>query len=219
MQVEPSSESAPADAAPTLAVTEATPEPAPMEVEPEPTVATPHISISAEAHEPTPTPADAPTSDSQPSPVTPSTPPTPEIDIPDASVEPEEAAPPVDIDVEPPSRAEPTSLDDDAVDITASSEAPVVNIEEAEEASTVSELDRASFPSLSDDLESADAEMDVEPQEAHTPPPEAHIPLVVVDSRALHDAVESVPVGGAPKRGASPLVDRSWDEFRAYDMF
>ncbi|KAI0632965.1 hypothetical protein C8Q77DRAFT_1120700 [Trametes polyzona] len=255
MQVEPVDAANVAESAP---AEEATPKAAPMEVEP-----TSESNVAAES-----APVDTPVPEAQQPSVEPEQAPTPEIDIPDADVD--EPAPPVEIEVEPPSRAEPAALDDEDVpDVPmnpsepvsqAPSGAPIVEEEPAQLPSestptsfsvTISSpepaADRAPTPPLSHDGSSEssrgsdageETEMEVEPQEVHTPPPGEHAPLVVVSpsegephaehpqqhqqqQSAAAEAGVAVPVS-VPKAkggGASPLVDRSWDEFRTYDMF
>ncbi|KAJ8481996.1 hypothetical protein ONZ51_g5628 [Trametes cubensis] len=185
-------------------VEESTPKAAPMEVEPQPEPeAQVEAAVSAE-------PEQAP---------------TPEVDIPDAD---EPSAPTVDIEVEPPSRAEPADVDVPIVEAT----------EEEPPLSAVSEPERASTPALSHDQSEVDAEMEVEPEEVHTPPPGDHTPLVVVSPPALDLNASEAPLpedarqqqdrepqqklpppASVVKDGASPLVDRTWDEFHTYDMF
>ncbi|KAI0354306.1 hypothetical protein OH77DRAFT_1426391 [Trametes cingulata] len=247
MQVEPSEE--PSEQAMETEVTEeSTPKAIPMEVEREAEPA--DIEVEDASSPSAVAPVDGPTSEKAAatvgSAVPAEQPHTPEIDIPDADVD--ASAPPVNIEVEPPSRAEPAAVQD------VGSEAPTTGeiapelpaIEVTEPSSVVSEPERASTPPLSLDHGETDAEMDVEPQEVHTPPPGDHAPLVAGSPPALdlHGSGEkelAVPTEGQqasevaqrqeqpqktqeqrrppPTGGASPLVNRDWEEFRSYDMF
>ncbi|KAI0369259.1 hypothetical protein BV20DRAFT_968119, partial [Pilatotrama ljubarskyi] len=234
---------------------ESIPKVAPMEVERESGPADTEVEDPSKpsVSEPTSIPVDGPTSEQRPPAPTDSSapeqqPPTPEIDIPDADVE--EPAPPVDIEIEPPSHADPATVEDGDVDCgepatsEAAPEVPVVEVTE-EPSSAVSEPGRPSTPPLSQDHGETDAEMEVEPQEVHTPPPGEHAPLVAGSPPALdlHQSGEKsvgLPAEGEqpssgvqhqeqqektqPQQpgltgGASPLVNRDWNEFRSYDMF
>ncbi|KAL7278690.1 hypothetical protein ACG7TL_007692 [Trametes sanguinea] len=211
MQVEPPTEQSPEQPMETEPVVEeSTPKVAPMEVE---------------------RASEAPTETQSP--------PTPEIDIPDADAS--ESAP-VEIEIEPASRAEPADIDveppssEQLETVAAAPEVPIIEVTE--------DADRPSTPPLSHEPSETDAEMEVEPQEVHTPPPGEHTPLVVESPPALDlhgPASSDVPQPHEPEAqpqmqqvqgdqqktqppavkngGTSPLVDRAWDEFYAHDMF
>ncbi|CDO68784.1 hypothetical protein BN946_scf184989.g50 [Trametes cinnabarina] len=202
MQVEPSSEQ---------------PSEQPMETEPVAEVSTPTVAPMEVERAP-----EVPAEEQSP--------PTPEVDIPDAETS--EPAP-VDIEIEPASRAEPADVDiPPASDSNLTAAAPEVPIVEVSE-----EPDRPSTPTLTYEHSETDAEMEVEPQEVHTPPPSEHTPLVVVNPGLdlQEPAASTAPQPHEPEPqaqeqqktqpvsvksgGASPLVDRAWDEFYAHDMF
>ncbi|KAI0670248.1 hypothetical protein C8Q78DRAFT_1079227 [Trametes maxima] len=209
-----------------------TPEDVPTEVQPDPSPA--DIPL-APSDAPIPTPVDAPIP-ALSAPATEEPLVTPEIDIPDVEVD--TCAPPVEIEVEPPSRAEPVLPDDLEIDSIVEREplspSPVVvfpdSVTEAEQppTPTVSEPSCPPTPPLSHDHAESEVdtevEMEVELEEVRTPPPADHAPLVpVVDSSGLRlqgaEKPQQPRMETQKQPSAAPLVDRSWDEFHAYDMF
>ncbi|KAI0651189.1 hypothetical protein C8Q79DRAFT_932044 [Trametes meyenii] len=211
--------------APTELQPEPDPESTPADVPTLPTRSVAPISTPADALAPTPL---APVSEESPV--------TPEIDIPDAEVD--TSALPVEIEVEPPSRAEPALPDDDLeiepvierkpLPLVSAVLSDPVTGEEQLPTPTVSEPSRPPTPPLSHDHAESEVgtevEMEVELEEVHTPPPVDHAPLVpVLDPSTLGlQGTEKLPqprVEVQKQPNVAPLVDRSWDEFHVYDMF
>ncbi|KAI0759027.1 hypothetical protein C8Q74DRAFT_1221616 [Fomes fomentarius] len=177
-----------------------TEEPAPMEVEqgPQPAPPSPVSTSTSILLQPPVAPRPEPAASLPtfvPEPVLAAESPAPEVEIADADVGDSFElvdVPPVVIVVEPPSRAEPAAQDVPVEDsVGAAPEVQdVVVVETVEEA----EPDvRPATPALSHHSE-AETEMEVEPEEARTPPQGEHAPLVAVEVDCL-DPSALVSVG------------------------